>query len=617
MDAPQQPIAQVGRRRLLKAAVYTTLVLLSILLALTARGFSRDVGDARVSGRFSLLPVLQSRRPVQLALTWNGLTLHFSRDGSPSLRGFESAGDATDIVFDDGRRLRLVPGADAGGSLSLAPVSGADGGATPAGSSVVVGFTLQGVLQDPAPDGAALGWRHAGRTFVLSLPAGGESNPQAGTLTIPLSGATVALLKPQGIPAVAGTAAAAPVAAAAARLPREEDMPGADRLKAVTAAFLESAWQGWSSTRYSAADSSWRLADGTRGFSEDIGVALLSQSVARGSFPATFGLWSDALAIQEKKAAPLSRVTSAYVGGERDFASSLQRSADAEVSRAANLLQQNDVSLLRVTGLVPLLLDHGTADLMQKAGAFLAGHSAAGLDAVTALGFAGNLLDYYTLMGSDEHIVQLLKDTVTKDLLPAVRAADAGVFLDTGKGSSDVATDIRAGALLLRAASVIDSSLAAAVGRGLIVSSLSLGNEAGFLPAVITLDAGHITRRDGAVAPETIYPDLPGTAFVPREIPLASAAGKGAWVWTCASLASVTGTPAELTLAFAYPRGVPYHLVLHGVRPFSLLKLHGIPWHADPTYFKYSDGWTYDGGSQTLFMKITGRLDQEEIDITW
>ena len=62
--------------------------------------------------------------------------------------------------------------------------------------------------------------------------------------------------------------------------------------------------------------------------------------------------------------------------------------------------------------------------------------------------------------------------------------------------------------------------------------------------------------------------------------------------------------------------GIPFHAIIRGIAPFTLLKLHGIPWHSDPSYFKYSDGWTYDPKTRTLALKITGRADQETIDIS-
>jgi hypothetical protein len=92
--------------------------------------------------------------------------------------------------------------------------------------------------------------------------------------------------------------------------------------------------------------------------------------------------------------------------------------------------------------------------------------------------------------------------------------------------------------------------------------------------------------------------------------------GAGAWLWTSARVVSASGSAAGSSFTFSFPAGVPYHLIIQGIAPFELLKLHGIPWHADPSYFKYSDGWNYDAKARTLSMKVTGRSDRETIDIS-
>jgi hypothetical protein len=104
---------------------------------------------------------------------------------------------------------------------------------------------------------------------------------------------------------------------------------------------------------------------------------------------------------------------------------------------------------------------------------------------------------------------------------------------------------------------------------------------------------------------------------VPREISLSRQWSPGSWVWTSARLVSAAGTSAESRLLLAYPVGVPHHLAIQGVAPFTQIRLHGIAWRTDPAYAQYSDGWAYDSGSRTLFLKLTGRTEQEEIDIRY
>ena len=57
--------------------------------------------------------------------------------------------------------------------------------------------------------------------------------------------------------------------------------------------------------------------------------------------------------------------------------------------------------------------------------------------------------------------------------------------------------------------------------------------------------------------------------------------------------------------------------MIQNVRPFSMIRMHGIPWHTDPSYAKYSDGWAYDSGTRTLYVKLTGRQPREEMDIRY
>jgi len=614
MQQPHDPAApdRSRVRREMTAAVFGAVILLFLVVALFARGFSREVGDARVAGRFSLLPLFLSRVPEELALTWNGLTLRFTRAAAPALRGLESADGGTDIVFDGGGRLRITPGTDTGGSISLTPVAAA--GAADRGAAVVVPFSVEGVIQSPPP-GAALAWKRAGREFLLTLRGGAQTDLAAGTLTLPLAAAGgSAVLQVQGVTAAARPAQAGP---AAARLPQESAMPTDDRLRASLAAWADSAWRGWSVSRYSAAGATWQLADGSAGFSEDIGTGLLAESVSRGAWPAVFPLWADALGRQQQKGGALDYASSAYVGGERDFARAWRAEAAARVAQAGAALARSDASFLAVPDLVTLLLDHGTPDLVQGLRAWLAGRTPASLGLAAAVGYVQAVLDYQRLVRADDALDRLLKDTVERRLLPSVRTVDAGVFLDAGGGKADVRSSIQCGALLMRAGAQMGSSLAQAVGRGLVVSSLALADDKGFLPAALSLSGGRIASRDGSLAPEAVYGFVPLDRYVPRETPLAAPMGPGAWVWTSARLASASGSAAGVALVFSYPRGVPYHLVLGGMRPFAQLKLHGIPWHSDPTYSRYSDGWDYDPGTRTLFMKVTGRGDQEEIDITY
>jgi hypothetical protein len=611
-----------------RAAVYGGVVLLLLLLALFARGFSQNVGEARVGGRYAMFPLFSSRSVERLSLAWNGISLRFSRGSSPAVQGWESTPDGMDILFDGGIRLHLQPGADLGGSIALSPL--ADAG-TGGGAMLSIPFSVSGIPAE-ASDGAALAWTRAGRTYLLALPSGGAVDPAAGLITLPIGSGT-ARLSTRGTAAVAAAPVAArparvkpapaapkPDRAAASKLPKEEAMPTADQVQSALAGFTDKAYAGWSGARFTAASALWAMPDGNAGFSEDIGAALLAESIQRGTWQTVLPLWTDALARQQARApdAQLDLATSTYVGGVRDYLRSLRARKAVQVQKATGLLASSDVGLLSLQGLVPLLLDHGTPELQQSCLGFLtAARDPSRLDMAAGLGLLEALVDWSDYAGAAEPITRALNDLATKRILPAVRTTDAGVFLESAGGSSDVAGSIRCGSLLLRAGPLVSSTLASAVGRGLLTASLGLADADGMLPKAVTLDAGRVTARTGALPPEGIYRFLPTDRFLAREIPLYRQLGSGSWLWTSARILSLESTDSGFSVTLGYPAGIAHHFVIQGIRAFAKVQMHGIAWHADPTYYKYSDGWSYEPSTQTFSAKLTGKSDREEIVVTY
>jgi hypothetical protein len=66
-----------------------------------------------------------------------------------------------------------------------------------------------------------------------------------------------------------------------------------------------------------------------------------------------------------------------------------------------------------------------------------------------------------------------------------------------------------------------------------------------------------------------------------------------------------------------FPAGMPHYAMLQGIAPFSSMTLHGIAWRSDPEYAQYSDGWMYDPVKKTVYLKLTGRQEIEEISFVY
>jgi hypothetical protein len=363
------------------------------------------------------------------------------------------------------------------------------------------------------------------------------------------------------------------------------------------------------------------MADGKKAFAEDIGIGLLAESVARGSFDSAIQMWSAAVSNQLNQSASsdLSFASCVYSGRVKEFTKLLQEQDAVQVERLKTLAEQKDPSLASRPGVLVYALDRGGPTLAGTVLSSLQTLNQAQLPLPALLTTLEALEDSTQFMGDEATVTIALRDLIEKRLLPSLSATTAGaVFLaSTGGASADVALSVRCGSLLLRAGPLLQSPRLAALGRALIVSSVSLASDNGFLPATVVLASGHVSSQSGTLAPESVYAMLPTGRYVPHELPLFRLMGPRRWVWTASEMTSAIDADGQIRLVFAYPAGVPQHLVFRGLQPFQQIKMHGIPWHSDPSYAKYSDGWDYDPTTRTLFMKITGKADKEEVDFTF
>ncbi|HVO38620.1 MAG TPA: hypothetical protein VMV03_06270 [Spirochaetia bacterium] len=600
------------RRRLFVPIVYIGVILPLLLLALFAKSFSESIGDARVSGRFSPFPLFNASTLEELTLFWNGLSLDFSQNAQPGLRRYEAADGQADIVFDGNARLRLSP-SEGAGSLAIVPIAGS-AASIPA---VEIPFSISGIVDRQGQAGALL-WRQGDRRYKLILPSGARIDYDARSIELPTLGQQgfrlVSLQPPEAVVALAGSVPAQrPTRASASRLPDERALPTPEQLSAAIGRFVDAAYAGWSSVRRNEDAGTWKMPDGTSAFDETIGVALLAEALNRGTFAGGLQIWTDALQQRGVDSAP---VTSVYTGRTKDFVKQVRGSDDAETQRLNGLVDRSDLSFLSTPGAELFLLTRAGRGPAKEAETFLLSKGAAGLDTAGSLSLLEALLDYAQFSTDDPQLPEKARQLIDKGIFTLITAVDSAVFLRSGTGASvDVRQSVRAGSLLVRAGSLLQYARAAAMGRGLIASALALSSGAGYLPASLTADSGRITAPQGAIAPESVYRLLPMDRHLPRPVPLFAQLGDGAWVLTAAAVTPLPGSDSVVRLGFSYPIKVAHSLVFRGLRPFSEIRLHGIPWHADPSYASYSDGWSYDTAGRTLLMKITGRVDQEVVEI--
>ena len=595
------------RRYLLMSLVYAGAVLLVICLAVFAGSLSRTVGGARISGRFSPFPLFNRSNLEELTLSWNGLNMRFSRASLPA--------DGTgDIMLAGNERLHIVAGDAAGPTLTISPEgsSAADAGV------FSIPFKVMGVLQDGS-DARTLSWRQGADAFQLTLPPNSTIDYPSRSIEVQLGGAAPGSeMKLVSLsPAAASQAFSAEAPAPAPRLPDEKSLPTQDQLDAALGHFSDSAYAGWRTSRYSAEDKTWRMADGKQGFVEEIGTAFLAESVARGTFSNAIQAWVAAVDNRVGQSPRLSYSTCVYTGQVKDFARLLQDKDAGQADRLKGLASRGDPTLLSQPGILVYALDRGGPLLAKSILSTLRALDAAQMTPPALLTDLESQEDYLQLVGDDAAVPPAARELVEKWILPSVATTTNGAVFFAPQRGVDVMQSIRCGSLLIRAGSLLQESKLAALGRALIVSSLSLASDDGLLPASLTVSSGRVVSQAGALAPESVYAMLPLERHLPHEVPLYRLMGVGCWVWTASELISADDVGGEIRLVFAYPAEVPQHLVFRGLAQFQQIRMHGILWHSDPSYAKYSDGWDYDPQTQTLFMKITGKKDKEEVGFTF
>jgi hypothetical protein len=620
-------MANPRRRYLLIPFLYVGVILLLLALALFARGFSHSIGDARLAGRYAPLPLFGSRETSSVTLSYHGLSLRFSRRfplligasgqsaGSSRPRGLlavERYAAGADILFEGDIRLRLAApdGSAADGSVSLSLLMPPEAGEP---IQLEIPFRLRGAFR-PTENAPMLSWERGGSGFLLTLPAGSRIDSARGSIAL-------------GAQATTGSrelrfsrAAGATQSPNTAWLSEEASRVGPEELKQVLTRYSDAAYRGWSETRLVAGETLWKMPDGKTAFDERIGDGLLAESVPRGTYQRLRAVYAEALAGKLRGGSgPSIRLSaSAYIGNLREYTRRLSASEPAEIERIRGLLARSDAALLQTPGLVPYILNHGPFSLVPEVYAFAESRDVPGLGLPESLGLLETLLDHLAFVEKTEAGSRKCRETIERKLLPSMKKTDGGIFFEAGlPGRIDIGQSVRCGSLLMRAGALMDMPLAASVGRALLASSLELADDMGFLPGSVGLTATHLTSREGTLAPEEIYALLPLDIPLPRETPLYRELGPGCWIWTAARLSRSEGTSAGTTISLAFPVGLPHYVAVQGIKPFSELKLHGIPWRPAPDYAQYSDGWFYDAQTDTLYLKLTHRVETEEILIAY
>ena len=362
---------------------------------------------------------------------------------------------------------------------------------------------------------------------------------------------------------------------------------------------------------------------GSRALIGELGISLISEAIKRGEYRRTLAVLSRNLRqlLAENADNPELYNSAAYLGNLSSFLAARQDSAAQEIQRITGLITAADLSVFETPRLLRFILNHAPFSLVEEVLRLADSVQLEKADVATLIHLVNTYLEAVEYLDVAEATSARISEIIDRFILPAIAKTPQGLFLSiasTGQVSeADIYESVLTGNTLIEAGSALSRGSYATIGRTLIYSALDLADTEGFLPSRVRIQNGKVEPAGDTISPQSIYDLLPGSDYTPKEYPLYAYLYPGSWVWTVSRIMEVKIDDAQYRFVFSFPVGDTHYLLIQGIRPLSSMIMHGIPWKPDPEYFRYTDGWSYDEGTQTLYVKLTHRLESEELVLNY
>jgi hypothetical protein len=345
---------------------------------------------------------------------------------------------------------------------------------------------------------------------------------------------------------------------------------------------------------------------------EDLVNAYLGESIRRGTYKT---------AVASVPAAFLNGVqrtfgSSVYLGQLDMGLRSISTYEREKLSRLSRLINEKSLDFLREFHVFEYLWIRNTGSAIDGGAEIVRALAPASLTLDITAGILEGWYDWRSYRLSQENPFDRLVDQACFVISAGIKKSPQGdrvfIFSDT---EADTEFNLRAGKALMVYGKTTENTTWAALGRSLILSTLSLIDPAGMLSETLTLSPqGDImeTVRGRQINSVRLYRYLAPEAY-PHAASIET--GAGIWAWTTAQVAAVR-EDTVLDIAVSFPAGETHYMMIRGIRPFSKIQLYGIDYRTDPQFERYdSSGWSYSASEQTLLLKIRHRSPVEHIRI--
>jgi hypothetical protein len=599
--------------------VYVTVIVIFLFFAF-AKGdsISEKIGDLVVEGSLSRGIFRRKSKITELRLSYRGLRLsldrglHFGADSQSSspVSAYNVYQDGMEVIFQGGARLQARIAGTLGDELIVSFVSVPE-------TSVSIPFTVPESGVEQAEGFPVFSFQNGDVIYFLSLPEGSSIDFATGFLHLDLSSGD----QEGGIRVTRAQKALDNIYlywyAQSGFLVDEQ------ALRRSVTAFVDNAYQGWDSQRYVMGTGVWNYKGREDRFSEVLATAWIAESLERGEYRKSTAFTRAALGIrlEDDPQLELQYAFSPFIGELEKYKESY-REREAERSREIdNLIRRKDPSVFKIPNLVAHFLNQSSLsqidDLVSQ---IVASVDIGRQDMATCLGMLESYLDIKRWYQESESYFRRFKEVISDRILPSLHVIEQGMFLETTpEGASDILLNLKAGRLLMETGAEEGNDVLVSAGRHLIVSSLSLSDNLGFLPERVSLSSGKVVVSEPAVflAPEDVYDVVTERSYIPEAKPLYPVLDPGNWVWTAAKIESFSVEDDELKFVFGFPPGSTHYLMFQGIAPFRSVSLKGSPWVGNPSYARFASGWFYDETQSCLYVKLRQDDSLEEIIIRY
>jgi hypothetical protein len=383
----------------------------------------------------------------------------------------------------------------------------------------------------------------------------------------------------------------------------------------------EEAVTQWRDKSYSAWNRAAGSADSARLLSGETINAYLSEALKRGTYRAVSAALAPVYA--PSPADGLSFEASAYTGRLDAALRSLSLSERERYSRLARLFNERSADFLKEFHIVEFLGVRGLNNLLDDAADMLRSFDPAVMTLEQSAGFLEGNFDWARVRPDRDNPYDRFLDQafhVTGDSLK--KNPFTGAVLAFSGDEADTELNLRLGSALSR----LTGETRQALGRSIVLSVLSLADDAGSAPRIVVQDDnGGFSEKPGAgrlgsARMYRICRTENNGEYYARAQSLASneTPTTGMWALTAASNLSAVQMPGTTDITVSFPAGETHYMMIRGLRPFAVLQLYGIDYPSDPQFERYdSSGWVYSPQEQTLLLKMKHRSSSERIRVLY